>query len=209
VLEPAGGEVERGTHHQPVLAPPAHEAPFRAVALIEAGDDASAARLLPWGPRAWAARADAGELAAALFRPLDPDAPARARALGSTVVVAGENYGGGRHAEPVARATAALGVRAVIAASFAGGHDRLLALHGVLPLTWLASADRREVRAGDELEIPPPPAVPGAGGRVAVRHLTRGFTFDVRCDLEVPLRELARAGGLLRAVRDTLTEGPR
>ncbi len=209
VLEPAGGEVERGTHHQAVTPAVPHDAPFRAVALIEAGDDASAARLLPWGPRAWAARADANELAAALFRPLDPDAPARARALGCTVVVAGENYGGGRHAEPVARATAALGVRAVIAASYAGGHDRLLALHGVLPLTWLASADRREVRAGDELEIPPPPAVAGTGGRVAVRHLTRGFTFDVRCDLEVPLRELARAGGLLRAVRDTLTEGSR
>jgi hypothetical protein len=37
-----------------------------------------------------------------------------------------------------------------------------------------------------------------------VRHLTRGFTFDVRCDLEVPLRELARSGGLIRAVRDAV-----
>jgi aconitate hydratase len=209
VLEPAGGEVERGAHHRPSPLALPHDEPFRAVALIEAGDDANAARLLPWGPRAWAARADAEELAAALFRPLDPDAPARARALGTTVVVAGENYGGGRHAEPVARATAALGVRAVIAASYAGGQDRLLALHGVLPLTWLVPGDRREVRSGDELEIPPPPPLPGSGGRVAVRHLTRGFTFDVRCDLEVPLREVARAGGLLRAVRETLSEGSR
>jgi aconitase A len=97
-----------------------------------------------------------------------------------------------------------LGVRAVIAASYSGGHDRLLALHGVLPLTWLEPGDRNEVRAGDELEIPPPPASPMPGGRISVRHLTRGFTFDVRCDLEVPLRELARAGGLLRAVRDAM-----
>src|ERR1043166_1710701 len=42
--------------------------PFRAVVLLEAGDDAAAMRLLAWGPRAWAARADADELAAALFR---------------------------------------------------------------------------------------------------------------------------------------------
>ena len=209
VLEPAGGEVERGTHHRPAPLARPHDAAFRAVALLEAGDDASAARLLPWGPRAWAARADAEELASALFRPLDPDASARARSHGATVVIAGENYGGGRHSEPVARATAALGVRAVIAASYAGGHDRLLAMHGVLPLVWLVPGDRREVRGGDELEIPPPPSVPGPGGRVAVRHLTRGFTFDVRCDLEVPLREIARAGGLLRAVRETLLEGSR
>jgi aconitate hydratase len=204
VLEPAGGQVERGTRHRTVAFPPRHDAPFRAVVLLEAGEDAGAPRLLAWGPRAWAARADAEELASVLYRPLDPDAPARARAAGATVVVAGEGYGGGRHAEPVARATAALGVRAVVASSFAEDHDRLLALHGVLPLVWLEAGDRREVAVGDELEIPPPPASPGPGVRVAIRHLTRGFTFDVRCDLEPPLRDLARAGGLLRAVRESL-----
>lgn len=208
VLEPAGGTVERGTHHRAGLLPPAHVEAFRAVALIEAGDDAAAPRLLPWGPRAWAARADADELAAALFRPLDPEAPARARAHGSCIVVAGERFGGGPHAEAVARAAAALGVRAVIATSYVEGEERLLALHGVLPLRWLEPADRREVRAGDELEVPPPTG-PAPGGRVALRHLTRGFTFDVRCDLELPLRELARAGGLLHAMRDALAEGAR
>ncbi len=207
MLEPVGGVIEHGSHHrQAPLALP-HDGPFRAQVLLDAGDDAGAARLLPWGPRAWAARADAEELAAALFRPIEPEAPNRARAVGTCVVVAGESYGGGRHSEAVARATAALGVRAVFATSFSGGHDRLLALHGVLPLTWLEPGDRREARPGDELEVPPPGGPHGLGGRVAVRHLTRGFTFDVRCDLDVPLRELARAGGLLRAVRDAHAEG--
>ena len=208
VIEPAGGAIERGSHHKPGALPPAHVSAFRAVALIEAGDDATAARMLPWGPRAWAARADADDLAAALFRPLDPEAPARARAHGTCVVVAGERFGGGAHAEAVARASAALGLRAVIATSYAEGSERLLALHGVLPLRWLEPGDRREVRVGDELEVPPPTG-PAPGGRVALRHLTRGFTFDVRCDLELPLRELARAGGLLRAMRDALAEDAR
>jgi aconitate hydratase len=206
VLEPEGGAIEHGAHHAQAPEPPPHESPFRAVVLLDAGDDAAATRLLPWGPRAWAARAHAAERANALFRPLDPEAPARARAFGACVVVAGEGYGGGRQSESLARATAALGVRAVIAASYAGGHDRLLALHGVLPLTWLEPGDRREVRAGDELEVPPPGGASGVGARVAIRHLTRGFTFDVRCDLELPLRELARAGGLLRALREARTE---
>jgi hypothetical protein len=82
-----------------------------------------------------------------------------------------------------------------------------LALHGVLPLTWLDPADRREARAGDELEVPPPTAGVPPGGRVPLRHLTRGFTFDVKCDLSVPLRELARAGGLLHTLRDTIADG--
>ncbi len=207
VLEPAGGMAEKGSHHRQAPLPPEHEGPFRAHVLLDAGDDTGAVRLLPWGPRAWVARADAEELASALFRPIDPEAPARARSLPPCVVVAGENYGGGRHSEAVARASAALGIRAVIATSYAGGHDRLLALHGVLPLTWLESGDRHEVRRGDELEIPPPGGPQGPGARVAVRHLTRGFSFDVRCDLDVPLRELARAGGLLRAVRAAQVEG--
>jgi len=201
VLEPAGGAIEKGTDHRQGAFPPVHEGPFRAHVLLDAGDDAGAARLLPWGPRAWVARADAEELASTLFRSSDPEARARARSLGTCVVIAGEGYGGGRHSESVARATSALGIRAVIAQSFERGHDRLLALHGVLPLTWLEPGDRHEVRRGDELEIPPPGGPQGPGMRVAVRHLTRGFSFDVRCDLDIPLRELARAGGLLRAVR--------
>jgi hypothetical protein len=44
------------------------------------------------------------------------------------------------------------------------------------------------------------------GGRVPLRHLTRGFTFDVRCDLVLPLRESARARGLLHAMRDTVAD---
>jgi len=209
VLEPEGGEIEHGSHHAQASEPSPHDAPLRLIVVLEAGEDAAASRLLPWGPRAWAARADAQELAGSLFRAIDPEAPARARAAGATAVVAGEGYGGGRHSEAVARATAALGVRAVIASSYAGGHDRLLALHGVLPLTWLEPTDRREVRTGDELEVPPPAAHAGFGTRVSVRHLTRGFTFDVRCDLELPLRELARAGGLLRAMREARAEPSR
>jgi hypothetical protein len=67
--------------------------------------------------------------------------------------------------------------------------------------------DRREARRGDELEIPPPSVGAPVGVRVPLRHLTRGFTFDVKCDLSVPLRELARAGGLLHALRDNLAAG--
>lgn len=206
VLEPVGGTVEHGAHHKHAPFPPEHDGAYRAHVLLDAGDDAGATRLLPWGPRAWVARADAEELASSLFRMSDPEAPARARAYGTSVVIAGEGYGGGRHSESVARATAALGIRAVIATSYSGGHDRLLALHGVLPLTWLESGDRHEVRRGDELEIPPPGGPQGPGIRVAVRHLTRGFSFDVRCDLDVALRELARAGGLLRAMRAAQAE---
>lgn len=207
VLEPAGGAIEAGAHHRLPAIPPRHDEAFRAVVVLDAGDDAGASRLLPWGPRVAAVRADAVEAATTLFRPFDPEAAERARDLGCTVLVAGERFGAGAHFEAVARAAVALGVRAVVATSYAEGSDRVLALHGVLPLVWLDPADRREARRGDELEIPPPSVGAPVGVRVPLRHLTRGFTFDVKCDLSVPLRDLARAGGLLHALRDTLAAG--
>jgi hypothetical protein len=90
----------------------------------------------------------------------------------------------------------------VVAVSYSDGHDRLLALHGVLPLVWLAPADRREVRPGDEVELSPPLGGSTAGGRLALRHLTRGFALDVRCTLAAPMPGIALAGGLVRLVRE-------
>lgn len=205
VIEPMGGTVEAGSRHRHGDWPAQHDAPYRAVVLRVLPDDAGASLLLPWGPRVRAVRADASELASALFRASDPATAERAAAGGDTVLVAGERFGGGPHGEALARALAALGVRSVLAASFATDMERLLALHGVLPLRFLSPSDRRELEAGDEVELPPPIAE-SPGGRVALRHLTRGFTFDVRCALLAPLRGVARAGGLLRAVHDAIAE---
>ena len=80
ILEPEGGVLERGAHHRPSEPAPRHDEAYRAVAILDVGDDASASRLLPWGPRVWAVRADAEELSAALLRPFEPEAAARARA---------------------------------------------------------------------------------------------------------------------------------
>ena len=90
-------------------------------------------------------------------------------------------------------------MRAVIAGSYAGDAQRLLALHGVLPLLWPEGADRGALRPGDELEIAglPEALAPGAG--LALRHLTRGLTLGVRHALDAPTLAAAQAGGLLRS----------
>lgn len=194
----------------PALAPaperaPRHRVPaqavplagtLRATVLLEAGDHARCDRILAWGPRTASLRGDATALAEYAFRAFDEGFPARCAAHGGGVVVAGTQYGAGEPCEHAARAAAALGIRAVIAQSFAGRHARALASYGVLPLVWRGTPADPPLRAGDEIEIVDVAEAIGAP-RVSIRHLTGGWQFDVGHDLDPRALDLVRAGGLL------------
>lgn len=202
---------EHGAAHRPpglVAAPAAIE---RGVLVSVLGDDASAARLLPWGPRAEALRADPRALAQLLLRDLDPGAAARLAAHGGGFLSAGERFGAGGHGEAVARALVSAGVRAVLALSYFPAMRHHLVLHGVLPLLWRDPDSRAAVLAGDELEITRLPEALTPGGRSTVRDLTRGLSFGIHQDLDPHALALARAGGLLsaraRGARPLVSEG--
>lgn len=202
---------QHGPAHQVPRRAAAPSGPQRGVLIATLGDDATAARLLPWGPRAYAVRGDARALARLLFRDLDPLAAARGMAEGSGFVSAGERFGAGEPGEAAARALAALGLRAVLALSYAPAMRHHLVLHGVLPLLWRDSDTRDAVRVGDELELTGLPEALVLGGRPIVRNLTRGLSLGVRHDLDPQTLELARAGGSLgtraRGALDPVTEG--
>ena len=204
VLEPAAAgaaaAIERGAAHRVPRAPEPFDGALLGPVVLAAGDDADAGRLMPWGPRAQAVRGDALALSAMAFRGLDDAAAARALAAGGGFVVAGERFGGGPHAESAARVLAALGVRAVLASTYDGGQERLLALHGVLPLRWRRADDAAALAAGDTLEIVGLPEALAPGRRLAIRDLTHGRTFQVEHALAPHLLDVVRAGGLLGLV---------
>lgn len=189
-------EIERAPRHRVPPAATTLSGTLRATVLLEAGDHARCDRILAWGPRTAALRGDAAALAEYAFRAFDEGFPARCAAHGGGVVLAGTQYGAGEPCEHAARVTAALGIRAVIAQSFADRHARALASYGVLPLVWRGAPADPPLRAGDEIEIVDV-AEAIAARRVAVRHLSGGWQFDVGHDLDARALEVARAGGLL------------
>ncbi|HET9556806.1 MAG TPA: aconitate hydratase, partial [Actinomycetota bacterium] len=120
---------------------------------------------------------------------------------GGGFIVAGHNYGQGSSREHAALAPAQLGVRAVIAKSFARIHRRNLIAQGLLPLTFDRQAhDRLEV--GDELAIAElREAVEGGAEQVEVQVEGKdGFTAGI--DLSPREREVALAGGVLNQLRE-------
>ena len=162
-----------------------------------ADDDGRLQAILADGPLVWRHRGDPAAMAEHLFAAFDPTFAARARLMGGGFVVAGSDYGFGPHRPHVALAMVALGVRSVIATSFAPAHRAEMIRHGLLPLRPAAGMAPGELAIGDELEIPGLPDMLERNKPVVARNLTCGSQISLHHDLTEREIELVRAGGLL------------
>jgi aconitate hydratase len=120
----------------------------------------------------------------------------RARFRGG-IVVAGSEYGVGPHRAHLVPALVALGIRAVIAESFAPAHRAELILHGVLPLRPAPDTEPGELALGDELEFPGLRDMLERNKPLVARDLTRGTQVTLLHDLGTREIDQIRAGGLL------------
>jgi aconitate hydratase len=121
---------------------------------------------------------------------------------GGGFIVAGRNYGQGSSREHAALAPMFLGIKGVIALSFARIHRSNLINFGMLPMTFLRPEDLDEVQPGDRLIIEAVASGLKEGQtRLRVRNETQGRVFDVGIDLDETEREFILAGGRLNDFR--------
>ena len=133
----------------------------------------------------------------------DPEFAARAKEMGQSIIIGGENYGQGSSREHAAINPMYLGVRAVIAKSIARIHKGNLINHGIIPMIFEDPADYDKIEQGDELEI---------NGlleqmqtkEVEVRNNTKGVTFKARLELSDSELEVISCGGQLRYLKKQL-----
>ncbi|MEV6643523.1 aconitate hydratase [Amycolatopsis sp. NPDC051371] len=121
--------------------------------LVKAGDDVSTDEISPAGARALPYRSNIPKLAEFTLTRIDEDYPRRAAETGEHFIVAGSNYGQGSSREHAAITVRYLGLRAVLARSFARIHWQNLANFGVLPLEFAEPADYDRISAGDVLVV--------------------------------------------------------
>jgi aconitate hydratase len=141
----------------PNIQPPPRQTPLQnkldGEVIIELGDNVSTGDLSPDGAVVMALRSNVNAIAEFTFKRFDPTFPARARAKGGGFIVAGQNYGQGSSREHAALAPKALGIRAVIAQSFARIHRRNLISQGIPPLVFKNEGDLAKIAQGDTLTI--------------------------------------------------------
>jgi aconitate hydratase len=125
-----------------------------AAVVIKVGDNISTDTIMPAGNKVLPLRSNIPAIAEHVFEQLDAEFPARAKAAGNGVVIAGENYGQGSSREHAALAPRYLGIRAKIAKSFARIHKANLVNFGILPLVFRDPTDYDLVDQWDTVSLP-------------------------------------------------------
>ncbi len=121
---------------------------------IVVGDDISTGDMAPDGAIGMSLWSNIAECATWMFLRQDPEFPERALSWGGGLIVGGHNYGQGSSREVAAIAPLHLGIRAVVAKSFARIHRRNLICQGILPLTFADEDDYERVTMGQSWRIP-------------------------------------------------------
>ncbi|QGH69596.1 aconitate hydratase [Pseudactinotalea sp. HY158] len=172
--------------------------------MIKLGDDVSTDEISPAGARALPFRSNIPKLADFVFDAIDPDYSVRAAAHdGPHVIVGGENYGQGSSREHAAIAPYYLGLRLVLAKSFARIHWQNLVNFGILPLEFTDPGDYDSVAAGDELRLSDVPDTLGGHHELTVHNATRDEDYPARHRLSARQVEMVLAGGLIPLLRTT------
>lgn len=187
----------------PVFGPLADriEAP---VALV-LGNNISTDEILPAGARVLPYRSNIPKLAEFTFSQIDETYPVRAAQTRDTsghIVVAGANYGQGSSREHAAITPRFLGLRAVVAVSFARIHWQNLANFGVLAVEFTNAADHDRIQQGDVLVLTGVREALIGGTAILVRNETRDEVYPVRHGLSTRQVDMLLAGGLIPWLRE-------
>lgn len=169
--------------------------------LLKVGDDISTDEIMRAGAEVLPYRSNIPEIANFVYDGVDPDYPARARDTGDHAIVGGGNYGQGSSREHAAIAPRYLGLRVVIAKSFARIHWQNLVNFGILPLVFDRAKDHDQLKQGSELKLNGLHAALSRGDRVDVQ-VNGGDSIICRHGLSPRQVEVLQAGSLIGWKRD-------
>jgi aconitate hydratase len=169
---------------------------------LKVGDNLSTDEISPAGAAALPFRSNVPELAAFTFRPADPSYAERAHDLGDHVVVSGDNYGQGSSREHAAITPRYLGLRVVVARSYARIHWQNLANFGVLALEFDDPSDYDGIEQGDTLVLEGLHDALRQGREVSAQAGDR--TVRLRHRLSPRQVDMVLAGGVIPVLRRAL-----
>jgi len=198
-----GTEVVRGPNIAPLPRFEALPDSFETEVVLVLGDNISTDTVMPAGNKVLPLRSNIPLISEFVFSIIDPDFHLRCKEKGAVTIVAGENYGQGSSREHAALAPRHLGVRAVIAKSFARIHMANLCNYGILPLVLKDPKDYFEFRVGSRVNYESVRQYIERGD-IEVPVLVDGKPIAVLVNVSDRMRRQLIAGGALNTVRKTI-----
>jgi len=199
--EPAKVEIIRGPNIKPLPINEPMPEVIRGRVLLKVGDNITTDDIMPAGAKILPLRSNIPAISEYVFSNIDPDFPKRARAAGGGFIVGGENYGQGSSREHAALAPMYLGIKAVIAKSFARIHRANLINFGILPLVFTDPRNYDELEPNTELEIPFVRHFLESGRPLVIKNVAKHVDYQVEHNLTPRQAQIVLAGGLLNFVK--------
>ncbi|WP_278600362.1 aconitate hydratase [Clostridium tertium] len=168
--------------------------------LIRVEDNITTDHIMPSNSKLLPFRSNIPYLSDYCFNTVDEGFPKRAKENNGGIIVAGNNYGQGSSREHAALAPLYLGVKAVIAKSFARIHKANLINNGIIPMEFEAEVDYDKVELLDEILISD---IKRAliDGKARIKNVTNGTSFNVYINLTGKEVDVIKAGGRLNYVK--------
>lgn len=201
--EAAKVEIVRGPNIKFLPVPEPPQETLDAPISLKACDNVSTDDITPASAEFSSMRSNIPLMSQYCYHRYDPEFAARAKEMGQSVIIGGENYGQGSSREHAAINPMYLGVKAVIAKSIARIHKGNLVNHGVIPMLFEDGADYDRLEQTDELHIDNL-REQIAAHRVQITDKTKGFSFWVKLELTDKEIEVVLNGGQLRTLKKQL-----
>lgn len=197
--EAAGVEILRGPNIKPFPEGEPLSGEFKAELILKVSDNITTDHIMPAGSKILPYRSNIPHLSQYCFGVCDETFSERAKAAGRSIILGGSNYGQGSSREHAALVPLYLGVRVVIAKSFARIHRANLINAGILPLTLKTPEDYDLLNQGDTLKITD---ILGGldSGEFTLKDVTNGRTLLLEGDFTERQKSILKAGGLLKYV---------
>lgn len=206
ILHPAANpesvEVYRGPNIKPLPIQQKLPSSMSGKVLLKVGDNITTDHIMPAGSKILPLRSNIPAISKYVFESVDPGFSERALKEKGGFVIGGENYGQGSSREHAALAPMYLGVKAVIAKSFARIHFANLINFGILPLTFSDPADYDKIEQGDEIHAPNILKELEEGKPVTFVNKTRGNAeYKFKYSLTGRQVKIIKEGGLLNETK--------
>ncbi len=190
-------EVQRGPNIKPFpISEPLPDS-IEKKAILKVGDNITTDHIMPAGSKILPYRSNVPYLSQFCFGVCDKEFPERCKKEGGGIVIGGSNYGQGSSREHAALVPLYLGVKAVVAKSYARIHCANLANMGLIPLQFVNEDDYDRIDQMDDLRLPHIKEELEQGNQVTLEDVTKGITIQVEAQLTKRQRAMVIAGGLL------------
>jgi aconitate hydratase, putative, Aquifex type len=196
--------IRRGPNIQPLPLAPALANTLSLPIILKLGANVTTDDIMPAGAKILPLRSNIPAISEFTFHKIDAHFASKAKTLKQSIIVAGHNYGQGSSREHAALAPMYLGLRVVLARSFARIHRANLINFGILPITFVNEEDLTRMHAGNILHLVNLHQAILTPAPFAITLNNDSDPVWVKHDLSERQAKILLAGGLLNATKASI-----